>query len=139
MNPLHSTVLSCACHYSEAGASQNPGDGARPQVWFYNEGQRRWEQEPAALAGHTGWVRDVAWAPNLGLNANTIASASQVDEGQSGVNLTAGNHTTLSSSLLRLLHVGCSMMMSAACDWQRGVHRHGVVHQAKTSQSMPSP
>ena len=47
-------------------------------MWFYNEAQRRWEQEPAALAGHTGWVRDVAWAPNQGLNANTIASASQV-------------------------------------------------------------
>ena len=47
-------------------------------MWFYNEAQRRWEQEPAALAGYTGWVRDVAWAPNLGLNANTIASASQV-------------------------------------------------------------
>lgn len=47
-------------------------------MWFYNEAQRRWEQEPAALSGHKHWVRDVAWAPNLGLSANTIASASQV-------------------------------------------------------------
>ena len=30
------------------------------------------------LAGHSDWVRDVAWAPNLGLPFNTIASASQV-------------------------------------------------------------
>lgn len=48
------------------------------QVWFYNEAGRRWEQEPALLAGHKDWVRDVAWAPNLGINANTVASASQV-------------------------------------------------------------
>jgi len=26
---------------------------------------------------HTDWVRDVAWAPNLGLPMNTIASAGQ--------------------------------------------------------------
>lgn len=48
------------------------------QVWFFNEAGRRWEQEPSALSGHTDWVRDVAWAPNLGLPLNTIASASQV-------------------------------------------------------------
>lgn len=47
------------------------------QVWFFNEAGRRWEQEPSALSGHTDWVRDVAWAPNLGLPLNTIASASQ--------------------------------------------------------------
>ena len=27
---------------------------------------------------HEGWVRDVAWSPNIGLPANTIASCSQV-------------------------------------------------------------
>ncbi|KAF9613566.1 hypothetical protein IFM89_008957 [Coptis chinensis] len=30
-----------------------------------------------ALLMHTDWVRDVAWAPNLGLPKSTIASASQ--------------------------------------------------------------
>ncbi|KAI7979098.1 hypothetical protein LOK49_Contig514G00003 [Camellia lanceoleosa] len=30
-----------------------------------------------ALQMHTDWVRDVAWAPNLGLPKPTIASASQ--------------------------------------------------------------
>lgn len=61
-----------------ASAVLSDNAAACPQVWFYNEAGRRWEQEPGALAGHTGWVRDVAWAPNLGLNANTVASASQV-------------------------------------------------------------
>lgn len=27
--------------------------------------------------GHTDWVRDVAWAPNLGLPSSTVASAGQ--------------------------------------------------------------
>lgn len=29
------------------------------------------------MLGHKDWVRDVAWAPSLGLPMNTIASASQ--------------------------------------------------------------
>lgn len=33
--------------------------------------------EGPPLVHHTGWVRDVAWAPNLGLPRNVIASAGQ--------------------------------------------------------------
>ena len=31
----------------------------------------------ATWEGHSDWVRDVAWAPNIGLPKNTIASAGQ--------------------------------------------------------------
>ncbi len=34
--------------------------------------------EEETLEGHTDWVRDVAWAPNIGLPRSYIASASQV-------------------------------------------------------------
>ena len=47
------------------------------QVWRYNEAAAAWMQEGDALLGHTDWVRDVAWAPNLGLPLNTLASAGQ--------------------------------------------------------------
>ena len=53
--------------------------GCRVQVWSYSDQARRWEQEPAPMAGgHSDWVRDVAWAPSLGLPFHTIASAGQV-------------------------------------------------------------
>jgi protein transport protein SEC13 len=52
------------------------------QVWRCSEAG--WALE-ATLPGHTDWVRDAAWAPNLGLPMNTIASAGQ--DGQ--VRLTA--------------------------------------------------
>ena len=48
----------------------------RIQVWRWSQ-QRGWQQEGSSLLGHKDWVRDVAWAPNLGLPMNTIASASQ--------------------------------------------------------------
>lgn len=46
------------------------------QVWRHSEGGG-WQQDGPALTGHSDWVRDVAWAPNLGLPANTLASAGQ--------------------------------------------------------------
>jgi hypothetical protein len=47
------------------------------QVWMYNDATHRWQQDGPLLAKHSGWVRDVAWGPNLGLPKNTIASAGQ--------------------------------------------------------------
>ena len=39
--------------------------------------------EEEKLEAHSDWVRDVAWAPNVGLPVSTIATCSQVK--QSGV------------------------------------------------------
>lgn len=49
------------------------------QVWRC--GDAGWQLE-STLTGHSDWVRDAAWAPNLGLPLNTIASAGQ--DGQVG-------------------------------------------------------
>ena len=46
------------------------------QVWRSAEGQG-WQMEGPALTQHSDWVRDVAWAPSLGLPASTLASAGQ--------------------------------------------------------------
>lgn len=35
--------------------------------------------EDAILEGHSDWVRDVAWAPQIGLYTTTIATCSQVN------------------------------------------------------------
>ena len=37
-----------------------------------------WKLEETLEQVHTDWVRDVAWAPNIGLPSSTIASCSQV-------------------------------------------------------------
>lgn len=46
------------------------------KVWRHGE-DGRWAQE-AKLEGHSDWVRDVAWAPAVGVNRAVIASCSQV-------------------------------------------------------------
>ncbi|KAE8660167.1 Protein transport protein SEC13-like protein B [Hibiscus syriacus] len=57
------------------------------KVWKLYNGIWKMDCFPA-LQMHTDWVRDVAWAPNLGLPKSTIASASQdgkvnyMDDGQ---------------------------------------------------------
>lgn len=47
------------------------------QIWRHNQKSGDWQQDGATLVGHTDWVRDVAWAPNLGLPKSIIASAGQ--------------------------------------------------------------
>ncbi|XP_073138116.1 protein transport protein SEC13 homolog B-like [Henckelia pumila] len=46
------------------------------KVWKLYNGNWKMDCFPA-LQKHSDWVRDVAWAPNLGLPKSTIASASQ--------------------------------------------------------------
>lgn len=49
------------------------------RIWGFNEEAQAWTEEEV-LEGHTDWVRDVAWAPNIGLPRSYIATASQVSE-----------------------------------------------------------
>eukprot|EP00468_Gymnochlora_sp_CCMP2014_P001343 CAMPEP_0167741870 /NCGR_PEP_ID=MMETSP0110_2-20121227/1099_1 /TAXON_ID=629695 /ORGANISM="Gymnochlora sp., Strain CCMP2014" /LENGTH=316 /DNA_ID=CAMNT_0007625975 /DNA_START=30 /DNA_END=980 /DNA_ORIENTATION=+ len=46
------------------------------KIWAYNEGKDVWDLQQT-LSKHKGWVRDVAWAPSLGLPGNTVASCSE--------------------------------------------------------------
>jgi len=50
--------------------------GCDNTVKVWSCGPEGWREENM-LTGHNDWVRDVAWAPNLGLPMNTIASAGQ--------------------------------------------------------------
>ncbi|KAI6099059.1 WD40-repeat-containing domain protein [Pisolithus croceorrhizus] len=46
------------------------------KIWCFREETQSWVEEEK-LEGHTDWVRDVAWAPNIGLPRSYIATASQ--------------------------------------------------------------
>ena len=46
---------------------------------MFREADGEWEEEEK-LEAHSDWVRDVAWAPNIGLPTSKIASCSQVRE-----------------------------------------------------------
>jgi protein transport protein SEC13 len=46
------------------------------RIWRFSETESQWKLEHT-LDGHNDWVRDVAWAPNIGLPSTTIASCSQ--------------------------------------------------------------
>jgi len=46
------------------------------KIWRFKESENNWEEE-AVLTGHKDWVRDVAWAPNIGTPAHVVASCSQ--------------------------------------------------------------
>lgn len=46
------------------------------RVYSLREGENSWSLE-TTLRMHTDWVRDVAWAPSLGIPCNTLASCSE--------------------------------------------------------------
>jgi len=46
------------------------------KIWRFSETENQWKCEET-LEHHTDWVRDVSWAPNIGLPSSTIASCSQ--------------------------------------------------------------
>lgn len=46
------------------------------KIWSYNEEGKSWSVEET-LEGHTDWVRDVAFAPGVGLPRTYLASAGQ--------------------------------------------------------------
>ncbi|KAK4444663.1 WD40-repeat-containing domain protein [Podospora aff. communis PSN243] len=69
--------------------SSNPGPGSTSnrrfvtggsdnllKIWVYDASVNGYKQEREPLAGHTDWVRDVAWSPTV-LQKSYIASASQ--------------------------------------------------------------
>ena len=47
------------------------------KLWRFSDPDGRWVEE-AKLEAHSDWVRDVAWAPAVGVNKSVIASCSQV-------------------------------------------------------------
>ncbi|KAG0649750.1 Nucleoporin 20 [Hyphodiscus hymeniophilus] len=46
------------------------------KLWAFDQASQSYKEERAPLAGHTDWVRDVAWSPTV-LQKSYIASASQ--------------------------------------------------------------
>lgn len=49
------------------------------RIWVFDDEQKKWVEEEV-IKEHEDWVRDVAWAPNIGLPGMYIASASQVSK-----------------------------------------------------------
>lgn len=47
------------------------------KIWAQDERSGGWAPDGPPLRGHRDWVRDVAWAPNLGLPSNSVASCGQ--------------------------------------------------------------
>ncbi|GAA5980660.1 hypothetical protein JCM10908_001724 [Rhodotorula pacifica] len=49
------------------------------KIWAYNEQTKEWAPDPVehVLSGHSDWVRDVAWAPSVGVGKSYLASAGQ--------------------------------------------------------------
>ena len=98
------------------------------QVWRWNEAQSQWAAEGPPLLGHADWVRDVAWAPSLGLPKTTLASAGQDGKALVWAEDGAGawTPTELMTSEVRIAVVGTYVTeLEAVRGWKvLGLHSH---------------
>ena len=69
-SPANPTTPAAVKRFASAGCDN------LVKIWGYREDSQSWVEEET-LEGHTDWVRDVAWAPNIGLPRSYIATASQ--------------------------------------------------------------
>ncbi|KAG6897977.1 hypothetical protein C0992_007931 [Termitomyces sp. T32_za158] len=68
--PAQPASLSSVKRFASAGCDN------LVRIWGYRDDTQSWVEEET-LEGHADWVRDVAWAPNIGLPRSYIATASQ--------------------------------------------------------------
>ena len=54
--------------------------GSNSSVCCFSDQTKEWSPDPVehVLQAHTDWVRDVAWAPSVGVGKAYLASAGQV-------------------------------------------------------------
>ncbi len=92
------------------------------QIWQLDDSKRQWVQQGEPLKGHTDWVRDVAWAPNLGMPMNTIASAGQ--DGKVVI------WTEQSGTWNKLVRMACNIAVSMALsDGLRRKHHLTILYR----------
>jgi len=90
--PAHGTGANAVSWAPSVISTTEPQPGLVPQkrfvsagsdnlirIWTFDDDAKKWAEEEV-IRGHEDWVRDVAWAPNIGLPGMYIASASQVSQ-----------------------------------------------------------
>lgn len=92
------------------------------KIWALNSHTHVWELSETLEGGHTDWIRDLAYSPNIGLSRTYLASAGQdqlvnvwtqdgpkspwvqhtLDPSNGGSNPTTGNHQKFGSPVWRV-------------------------------------
>ncbi|KAI8813073.1 WD40-repeat-containing domain protein [Cladochytrium replicatum] len=71
-----SLIMVTGANASSVGPKRLASGGCDNLVKIWSEENGQWNEE-AVLEGHSDWVRDVAWAPNMGLPNSELATCSQ--------------------------------------------------------------